>query len=290
MKHKALLIGSNGFLGSAVLNGLRNLFDILPTSKNRLDKKTIYLDVTDLNNVIEVVKEYNPTIIINCSAFTDVDMCEVEKSISRKINVVGVENIIKAANKRMKIIHISSDYVFDGENGPYSEDDLPNPLNYYGRCKLESENVLIGSTKPYVIFRPNVLFNENLCYNSFFSWVINSLNSKKEINIVDDQISNPTYIPDLINAIFTSTLIDYRGILHIGSNDFINRYEFSKNISKIFNLDNSYIKKIKTCELNQTAKRPLNSSLKIDKIKDVLNLELADSEYNINLIFNNYFK
>ena len=104
----------------------------------------------------DVVNDFKPTIIINSSAYTDVDKAEKNKMLARNINVLGVANLIKASKKGTKLIHISSDYVFDGKKGNYKEEDLTYPVNYYGKTKLESENLIIGSNKPYVIFRPNV--------------------------------------------------------------------------------------------------------------------------------------
>ena len=159
------------------------------------------------------------------------------KWLARNINVLGLENLIKASKKGTKIIHISSDYVFDGKKGNYEEGDLTYPINYYGKTKLESENLIIGSNKPYVIFRPNVLYSDNFKYNNFLSWVFNSLSKNIPLNIVSDQKSNPTYIPELVKAIFNSILLDFRGILHIGSNDTLSRFEFASKICKIFKLN-----------------------------------------------------
>ena len=118
--------------------------------------------------------------------------------------------------------------------------------------------------------------------------MISSLSSNKSISVVSDQISNPTYIPELVNAIFSSIILDYRGLLHIGSKDVISRYEFAKKISKVFKLNSNLIMKTNSNNMQQAAIRPLNSNLEIDKIQDVLNIKLADTEYYINKIYKNF--
>ena len=134
-------------------------------------------------------------------------------------------------------------------------------------------------------FRPNVLYSGNFKYNNFLSWVFNSLSKNIPLNIVSDQKSNPTYIPELVKAIFNSILLDFRGILHIGSNDTLSRFEFACKICKIFKLNLRLITKVESSALKQSAPRPLNSSLNTSKIKEVLDLEFADTDYYLNRIY-----
>ena len=285
MKHKILLVGSTGMLGSEIYNKFKDIFTLLPTSCNNPNKNTLKLDVTNFNNVNDVVNDFNPSIIINSSAYTDVDKAEKNKMLARNINVLGVANLIKASKKGTKLIHISSDYVFDGKKGNYKEEDLTYPINYYGKTKLESENLIIGSNKPYVIFRPNVLYSSNFKYSNFLSWIFSSLSKNIHLSIVSDQKSNPTYIPELVKAIFNSILLDFRGILHIGSNDSLSRFEFACKVCKIFKLNAELISKIESANLKQPASRPLNSTLNTSKIKEVLDMKFADTDYYLNKIY-----
>ncbi|MEJ2614041.1 MAG: SDR family oxidoreductase [Ignavibacteriaceae bacterium] len=159
------------------------------------------------------------------------------------------------------LIHISSDYIFDGTNGPYAENAKPNPLGYYGRTKLASENALKISGSVHTILRTNVLFGIADSRPDFVRWVVNSLKNKKHIRIVTDQFNNPTFIDDLVQAI--SKVIEFKkdGIYHIGGRDFLSRFDFTEKIADFFNLDKSLITEIKTEELNQKARRPLKSGL-----------------------------
>ena len=188
------------------------------------------------------------------------------------------------------IIQISSDYVFDGENGPYNEEDHTFPVNYYGKSKLEAENILRGSKRTYLIIRPNVLYSEDLIYKgNFFAWVYNSLVNNKVISVVKDQISNPTYVSHLTEAIFKCILLNAEGIYHYGSDDYLSRYEFAMDIAKYFELNSCLITSIDTEYLNQNipsyiANRPKHSGLKTIKIEDEIGLTTYSTNYSFSIL------
>ena len=141
--------------------------------------------------------------------------------------------------------------------------------------------LLFFSNLDFLIIRPNVLYSHDLSKNHFLSWVVNSLLQSEKINVATDQISNPTYIPDLVQAISDSILLDFSGIFHIGSENSISRYNFANQIADIFSLKKNLIIPVKSSFLNQKAKRPLNSSLNCDKLKSQMNIELYPVEYGI---------
>ena len=234
-----------------------------------------------------IFKNFNPDFVINCAAFTNVDSCELNKQIARNVNVKGLMNLLKCMSKNSKMIHISTDYVFNGKDGNYKENDMKEPINYYGKTKLEADNLLMGSNSNYLIIRPNVLYSSNLSKNNhFLSWVVNSLKDKTEINVVNDQISNPVYVSDLVEVILSSLLVEYNGVYHFGSEDVISRYDFALLISKIFKLDENLINPIKTSDLKQIAKRPKKSFLNCNKIISDLNIDLYPTEYSLMRIYN----
>ena len=276
-----LITGASGLLGSELIKTLYSTYNILSTSRTNFSENSNILDITQKDDVDRLIDNFKPSIIINCAAYTSVDKAEIEKKNARDVNVEGLSNLIKASNKRIKIIHISSDYVFDGIKGDYSEDDPTFPVNYYGKTKLESENLLIGSNLEFLIIRPNVLYSNDLSKTHFLSWVVNSLAKRKKIEVVTDQINNPTYIPDLLKLISDSILLDFSGIVHIGSEDCMSRYDFANQISRTFGFESNLIIPIKSSVLNQEAKRPLNSSLNCNKVRSELNMELYPVEYGI---------
>jgi dTDP-4-dehydrorhamnose reductase len=229
-------------------------------------------DIKSRENIKKLIYDYCPDFIIHTAAFTNVDLSEKMREDAWKINVKGVEYIAEAARTiDAQIIHISTDYIFDGKNGPYDENAIPNPIGYYGRTKLASENALKISGTLFAILRTNVLYG--IALNSrpdFVRWVINSLSNNQPIRIVKDQINNPTFIDDLVQAI--SKIIEFRktGVYNIGGKEFLSRFEFTNRIADYFNLDKNIITPIITKELNQPANRPLKSGLLILKAETEL--------------------
>lgn len=269
IKNRILIIGSNGMLGQRVSNFFSNLpnVELLCTSNENecylpnIEYKK--LDVTDKHNIKKIVLDFFPDFIINTAAYTNVDRAETEKELAWKINVTGSENIAHYAwTIDAHILHISTDYIFDGVSGPYTEVEKPNPISYYGRTKLASENSIFASGAKNTIIRTNVLYGPaHFGRQDFVKWVVTSLKNKQTIKIVTDQINNPTYIDDLVQIIFSIINTKKEGIYNAGGKELLNRFDFTKRIAKYFNLDLGLIKPILTKELNQPAKRPLNSGL-----------------------------
>lgn len=269
VKTRILIFGSNGMLGQRAVEFYLNYknIELLSSSleNESVTPKVDYIccDITERSQVKKIIYDFCPDFILNAAAYTNVDLSESERESAWKLNVKAVEYIAEAARAiDAHIIHLSTDYIFDGKNGPYSENDTPSPVGYYGRTKLASENALKLNGVKNTIIRTNVLYG--IAKNSrpdFVRWVVNSLRAGKEIKIVTDQINNPTFIDDLIQAI--NKIIDFKkeGIFNIGGKEFLSRYEFTLQIADYFNLDKKLIKPIKTSDLNQPARRPLKSGL-----------------------------
>ena len=290
-----MITGAEGQLGKALQIGLTDKFNILsttrqPTQLAKNQRNVQKLDITDNENISNILKYFKPDIIINCAAYTNVDESEINKELAHQVNVEGLQNLIQLSDINTYLIQISSDYVFDGANGPYSEDEHTFPVNYYGKTKLEAENILRGTRRKWAIFRPSVLYSSDLfCNGNFFAWVYKSLLKKQSISVVADQISNPTLTQKFVNCIFQCIIMDYEGILHIGSDDYISRYEFALEIANVFDLDSNLITKIDTKSLSNTVKsyiagRPLHSGLIIDKIEKELNISTHSTNYNLKLL------
>jgi len=278
VKNRILVTGANGMLGQRAVEfySSKENIDLLATSVE--DKSVIdevdYLscDLKNRDEIKKVIYDYYPDYIVHTAAFTNVDLCEKLREDAWKINVKGVEYISEAARAiDAHIIHISTDYVFDGKDGPYNENAKPNPIGYYGRTKLASENALRISGTFYSILRTNVLYG--IAHNSrpdFVRWVVKSLNKKENIRIVKDQINNPTFIDDLVQGI--NKIIEFKktGIFNIGGKEFLSRFDFTLRIADYFNLDKKLITPIITEELKQPARRPLKSGLIILKAETEL--------------------
>ena len=269
IKKRILIIGSNGMLGQRLVEYMSQSSnnELLCTSFE--DESYVSnveyrkLDITQKNNVREIILNFFPDFIVNTAAFTNVDKSETEKETAWKINVNGVENIsLYSWTVDAHLIHFSTDYIFDGKNGPYTENDKPNPIGYYGRTKLASENSIKTSGTRFTVIRTNILYGPaKYGRPDFVRWAVDSLRDGKTIKIVTDQIGNPTYVDDLVAAI--SAIVEFKkeGIYNIGGPEFLSRFDFTQRIATFFNLDKNLIKPILTKELNQPAPRPLKSGL-----------------------------
>ncbi|MCW8848584.1 MAG: dTDP-4-dehydrorhamnose reductase [Melioribacteraceae bacterium] len=269
IKKRILVIGSNGMLGQSVVSLLKNSskYELLLASleDSSVEENIAYtkVDIGNKKDVKKMLLGFYPDYVLNFAAFTNVDKCESEKELCWNANVNALEYLAKyCVPTNSQLIHISSDYVFDGQNGPYSENDLPNPISYYGRSKLAGENIIKRFNIPSTIIRTNVLFGATKYGRpDFVKWVVDSLSGNKKINIVTDQYNNPTFLDDL--ALMIKTIIDKSkiGLYHIGGSEQLNRFEFTKKITDYFSLDFNLVTPILTKALNQPAPRPLNSGL-----------------------------
>ena len=268
IKDRILIIGSNGMLGQRLVD----CYDFMNTEmlaasaeESSFIENVEYkqVDITNKKAVGELVKSFYPDVIINAAAFTAVDLCETEKELAWKVNAEGPKYLAFYAGAiDAHLIHISTDYVFNGKAGPYDENAPIDPINYYGKTKLAGENALRVSNARNTIIRTNVLYGPvKKGRPDFVKWVVQTLREGKRIRIVDDQINNPTFIDDLVSAIVKVIASKKLGVYHIGGNEFLNRFDFTMRIAEYFDLDKNLVDRIKTEELNQPAKRPLKSGL-----------------------------
>ncbi|MCI0449552.1 MAG: dTDP-4-dehydrorhamnose reductase [Chlorobi bacterium] len=279
---KIFLTGANGLLGQKVIEVFRNesehkliLSDLHDKAEDSRGFDYFQMDITKKEDVKEAVKKFNPQIIINTAAYTNVDGCETERELSWRVNVDAVKNFIIASRiNSSKVIHISTDYVFDGRTGNYDENSKPNPLSYYGKSKLASENALITSGINCSIVRTMILYGsgKNIRPN-FALWLIDSLEKRLLVKIVDDQFGMPTISDDLAWGILKIVDLDKSGIYHICGSEYLSRYEFAVRLANIFGFDENLIMPIKTSDLNQAAARPMNSSFILLKAETDLNIK-----------------
>ncbi|MGY8750820.1 MAG: SDR family oxidoreductase [Fidelibacterota bacterium] len=283
-----IITGGYGQLGIACKKDLKNSFNTLITGSNTF-REGVKLDITNRNDIARVYSDFKPDVVLNLAAMTNVDECDRDKIGANKINIEGVENLCE--NFKGHFIQLSTDYVFDGLSGPYNELDEVNPISHYGKTKLEAENWLKNNYSNSTILRANVLYSyTKRTKASFVKWVVDSLKNNKEINVVNDQWNNPTWTESISFVIKNIINIGLTGLYNYGDKDFMCRYDFAILISKIFNLDETLIKPIKTSNLNQVAKRPLKSGLKTEKIESRLGIVPNSVEDCLRKISNNLTK
>ncbi|HTX19614.1 MAG TPA: dTDP-4-dehydrorhamnose reductase [Bacteroidota bacterium] len=277
---RILICGSNGLFGQrlAMVLGHANEYEVLNTSHHRtfaLDHHLFdytQLDITSRGDVKSLVGSFRPDIIVNAAAMTDVDACETQRELAWKVNVVGVENLVEVARKiDSHLIHLSTDYVFDGRGGPYRETDRPNPINYYGKTKLAGENVIHAGGIAATILRPVVVFGTGIGVKKNFAlWVIGNLRGEKRIRCVEDQRANPTHVNDVAALALRVIERERTGLYHAGGAEVVSRYQFAVAAADVFGLNPDLIEKTTSAELHQKAPRPLRTHLATEKARSEL--------------------
>ena len=259
-----LVTGANGQLGQCLtkcMDGTNTIF---------ANKET--LDITNKNSVDDFVKKNNIDTIVNCAAYTAVDKAESEPDIAKKINSDGPLNL---ALTGAKIIHISTDYVFDGKNNvPYKTEDKTNPISVYGKTKRDGEIAVENNAKIYAIIRVQWLYSE--FGKNFVKTMVNLGSTKDSLNVVSDQIGSPTYAGDLasvITQIIPQLTSENSGIYHFSNEGVCSWYDLAKEVMDIKNLQ-CKVNPIPTSEYPTPATRPYYSVLDKSKIKKTFNIKI----------------
>lgn len=295
MKERVLITGSNGLLGQKLVNFFKDYYEVhaLSRGENRNSNTKGYtyynIDVTDFKKLILLVDKIQPHFIINTAAMTNVDECEEKKTECNIINVELVNHLVQSCKKNnIHLIHISTDFIFDGKEGPYNETDNPNPLSHYGLTKLNSEEIIINAKIDHTIIRTILVYGlvDNMSRNNIVLWIKNSIENKRTITIIDDQFRMPTFVDDLAMACLTVVRKKVQGIFNVSSNKLISIYEMAIEIANAFNLDKSYIKRITTSELNQKAKRPPITGFHLKKASKILDLPLVSFKERLQVFKN----
>lgn len=277
---KILITGSNGLLGQKLVYLLagRPDVDLIATSKgpNRISRKDGYryvsLDITSRDEVCQLVGVEKPDCIINTAAMTNVDACEKDPAACDKLNVDAVEYLIEAATPgKTHLVHLSTDFVFDGEQGPYSETDAPNPLSYYAHSKLKSEQLVLESGLPAAIIRTIIIYGvvDDVQRSNLVLWTKSSLENKTHINVITDQFRSPTLAEDLADACAAAAFRKATGIYHVcgPEEDLDSIINLAYKVADYFGLDKSYIRPVTSAELNQPAKRPPKTGFILSKAR-----------------------
>lgn len=258
---RVLVTGINGQLGYDVVKELdkRGYISV------GVDKEK--MDLTDLSNINNFIKDSNVDAIIHCAAYTAVDLAEDNKELCEIVNSLSVKEIANACKEiDIPLVYISTDYVFDGtKDGEYTENDIKNPINVYGKTKLDGENYVKEILDKYYIVRISWVFGGN--GNNFINTMLRLSKEHKELNIIDDQIGSPTYTKDLAPLLVDMLETDRYGLYHATNEGFCSWYEFAKEIFKIKNIDIK-VNPISTKDYPTKARRPLNSKMSKQKLID----------------------
>ncbi len=274
---RVLVTGANGLLGQALVRRLARApeYDVLATARNESlfvpDVSCGYtpLDITEPDAVRRVFEDFSPSAVVNCAAMTQVDACETERDTCWQVNVDAVDNVARqCARIGARLIQVSTDFVFDGESGPYREEDRPAPVNFYGKSKLASENVTRNAGDGrWAVARTILVYGAEarLSRSNIMLWVLRELSAGKPINVVTDQVRSPTYNVDLATGIERMLRKQAHGVYHLGGPEMLSVFEFARRIARVFELDESLISPTDGSKFQQTARRPPRTGFDLAK-------------------------
>lgn len=296
--NKILVTGSNGLLGQKItdLALADNSIDLIATSRgeNRHPVKSGYryvdLDIIDRQRLRATVAEYRPDVIINTAAMTNVDACEHDPEGCRKLNVEAVASLVELCETYgIHLIHLSTDFIFDGKEGPYAEDAEPNPLSLYGQSKWDAEKIIQQSSCKWAILRTILVYGivADMSRSNIVLWAKGALEKGQPLNVVNDQWRMPTLAEDLAQACLLAATQRAEGIFHISGKDLFAIHELVAAVADFWGLDKSLIREVSSSTLSQAAPRPARTGFILDKARSVLGynphsfqegLELVDQQ------------
>ncbi len=267
---KILVIGAEGQVGTFLLRELAGSHQVSGTSMNGVDNLP-GLDIRDAGATKKYISEIRPQHVLLTAALTNVDQCEMEPALAEAINVQGAENIARACKAvDAGLTFFSSEYVFNGQAGPYSEEDSPEPESVYGRTKLAGEKVVAALLENHLIIRTTVVFSYLPGSLNFFMQLLNRASRGVPFTVPDDQIGNPTQAQNLAQALGELIETGCTGIYNLVGTTRIGRYDFAKKALDKLGYDPGMVKPVTTAELKQKARRPLVGGLKTGKAQAVL--------------------
>jgi dTDP-4-dehydrorhamnose reductase len=280
---KILVTGSNGLLGQKLTVLLQQQKDVSLTATARgtshldiIHGQFISLDVTDRTSVDHVFGRIKPDVVIHGAAMTQVDQCETEREACWKANVMATQYIVDACiHNNIHLVHVSTDFIFDGSHGPLDENEKPNPVNYYGESKLAAEALIMRSKASWSILRTVLVYGitNDMSRSNIVLWVKNNLEQGKTIQVVNDQWRTPTLAEDLAMGCYLAAAKKASGIYHISGKDFLTPYEIAMATADYFKLDKSLIQATDSSKFKQPARRPAKTGFIIEKARKDLGYE-----------------
>jgi dTDP-4-dehydrorhamnose reductase len=292
---KVLITGSNGLLGQKLVDlclsqGISFLATSSGANRNSRCHQENYatLDITDEQNITEVLHAYKPTHLIHTAAMTNVDQCELHPEACDLVNRQSVQMLANYC--QLHQIHfqlLSTDFVFDGLAGPYTEADQPNPLSVYARSKVEAEKIAQTTQDlHFSIVRTIIVYGEGekLSRSNLILWAKNALQNGEPLQVVDDQFRAPTWAADLAWACLRICELNQTGIFHISGPETLSIYEIVLRLARFYNLSAEHIGKVSSEQLQQPAKRPPRTGFKLDKSRHILGYEPSTLEQTFALL------
>jgi dTDP-4-dehydrorhamnose reductase len=268
---KVLVIGASGLLGYRTMLLGSNKYEMYGTYyTHKLEDKNLFqLDVTKKENVRDIIEKVKPDLVIDTHTLPNVDYSEEHSDETWNVNVNGTKNIAEATKaQNAKFVYISTSFVFDGTKQEYFETDMPNPVNYYGKTKWLSELLLVALDVNHIVVRTSLLYGKGgIGKTSFIPWIIEKLNKNEKIEVISDQLLNPTYVDKMIETLFELYNKDAHGIFHVTDKECMSKYDLSVAAAKVFGLDSELLTPITSAKLAMIAKRPKILRMNSEKVE-----------------------
>ncbi|MEA2640815.1 MAG: dTDP-4-dehydrorhamnose reductase [Chloroflexota bacterium] len=269
---KALVIGASGLVGGALMRELRTQgCETVGTALSHPAPGLRSLDVTDEAAVARCLDAVAPDVVYVPAALTAVDYCETHREEVYALNVEPLRDLgRRCAQQGARLVHYSTDYVFDGDDGPYAEDDLLHPINVYGQSKADAEQLIVESGAQYLILRTTGVFGWDPTSKNFAMQVWQRLGDGETMRVPSDQYANPTYAPFIAEVSVGLAQAGIGGIVHVAGGKWLPRHEFAHALAQLFERDETLIQPITTDQLAQPARRPLKGGLRTEKLAGLL--------------------
>lgn len=266
---RALVIGASGLVGGYLLVVLAERgHRVWGTFRSSRAPHLVPLDVLDREGVTSVVRRLRPDVVFHPAAIADVEWCERHPDESFRVNVTGLGHVIDAAvSAEARVVYFSTEYVFDGSAGPYSEEDAPHPLSVYGRHKLAGEAMVLERVPGGLALRTTVVYGWERRGKNFVQRLMAELGAGRQVRVPVDQVSSPTYVVDLVEAACELAERGCAGVYHVAGTQRADRHTFALAVAETFGLDRRLIVGVPTADFGQKAPRPLRAGLDVARLR-----------------------
>jgi len=267
---KVVVTGASGFIGRQFLTAFQD-YDVTGLCFSHPRPGLVAVDLRDADAVRSTLDNLQPNVIIHCAARPSADWCELNPQEARALNFAPTELLAKeSARLGATIVFLSTDYIFDGTSGPYCEMDMPNPINVYGRLKLEGEQAIRAITPNHIIVRTTNVYGFDPESKNFLMAILPQIERGKHLNVAMDQCGNPTLVSDLCYVIRELVLKRATGTFHVTGPDLVSRLEWLEAAVRIFGLYYDLVSGVPTSELDQPAPRPKKSGLVSSRLQSFI--------------------
>ncbi|KFM22151.1 Spore coat polysaccharide biosynthesis protein SpsK [Marine Group I thaumarchaeote SCGC AAA799-B03] len=289
MKKKILIFGGSGLVGSVFIESSKDLFEIISIYNtnshqihNVISKKIDFLN--ERQKISSIIENQKPDVIINTVAYPSVDFCEFNHNLTDQLHVDVVKDIVSTASRiNCKVIFLSTDAVFDGKiNKKYTEEDVPEPVNYYGLSKLKAEQLVLENPHN-VVLRTAVIYGWHE-KSRFTNWILGYLKENKKVDPFIDQFNTPTLVDDLVKSMIKIIELDVSGLFHATGKTCINRFDFAKKLAISFGYDEKLVIPVTSKQKKQDAPRPKSTCLDSSKLENLINFQFMDIDHGISFI------